>query len=332
MKLYDVCGLGNGLVDILLEIKEEELTELGLEKGTMRLVEPSFQSNLLSKFVQKDTHLVSGGSVANSIVALSQLGAKGAMICSLGDDRYGTFYRDECESLGIRITAQPVTGGLTGTCVSLITPDAERTMRTCLASSAMLSEAQVHEDLIKQSRWLFVEGYIFANPNYGQRAVRRAVTLAKRHGTKIAVTVSEAFIVESFGPFVREIVEQVDLVFANASEACAYAGTSDYRTAFDNLRQQVPAIVVTAGAEGALASIGGQRTEAKALSCKPVDLTGAGDMFAGTFLACITHDWSVADAAKAGCCMAGEVIMQYGARLSKNVQDVFVRHLGRRIE
>src|SRR4051794_22897070 len=164
MKEYQLCGLGNAIVDIFLEVSDDEFARLGFERGTMRLVEPGEQKQLLERFHGRDPRLVSGGSVANSTIAFSQLGGSAAFIGCVGDDRYGLFYKTEFEELDIDFNNPVVVGETTGTCVCVITPDAERTMRTCLAVSSHLTDRHVDEERIKNSEWLFIEGYVFANP------------------------------------------------------------------------------------------------------------------------------------------------------------------------
>src|SRR5438105_12064433 len=251
MKEYDVCGLGNALVDILLELGEAEFAALGFERGTMRLVDHAEQQTLLERFHAREPRLVSGGSVANSVIACSQLGGQAAFIGCVGDDRYGLFYATEFEELDIDIGNPVIIDEATGTCVAIITPDAERTMRTCLAVSSRLAARHVDEERIKNSEWLFIEGYVFANPDTGQGAIRKAIALAKAHGTKIALTCSEAFIVEVFGDPFHEALKQADLLFCNETEACAVAKASKAEEAFVRLKGVVPSAVVTAGPKGA---------------------------------------------------------------------------------
>src|SRR5688572_27441209 len=222
MRDYQICGLGNAIVDIFIEISEAEFAELGYERGSMRLVELVDQQQLLERFKGREPRLVSGGSVANSIIAFSQLGGDAAFIGCVGDDRYGLFYAGEFEELEIDIGNPVIVGESTGTCIALITPDAERTMRTCLAVSSHLAERHVDAERIKNSEWLFIEGYVFANPT-GQTAIREAIRVAKANGVKVAVTCSEAFIVEVFHAPFFEALWQADLLFANESEACALA-------------------------------------------------------------------------------------------------------------
>src|SRR5207253_3165253 len=176
--------------------------------------------------------LVSGGSVANSVIAFSQLGGDAAFIGCVGDDRYGLFYTSEFEELGIDIGNPIIVNEATGTCVCVITPDAERTMRTCLAVSSNLAARHIDEERIKKSEWLFIEGYVFANPATGQTAIREALALAKKHDTKVAVTCSEGFIVKEFGDAFREALQQTDLLFCNETEGCAVAGTLSAEQAF----------------------------------------------------------------------------------------------------
>src|SRR3954452_13275574 len=179
MRTYDVCGLGNALVDILLELDDAAFAPLGFDRGTMRLVDHDEQSKLLAQFRDRDPRLVSGGSVANSIIAASQLGGRGAFVGCVGDDRYGLFYKTEFDELDIDIGNPVIVGQPTGTCLSIITPDAERTMRTCLAVSRHLGAKHVEAERIRKSEWLFVEGYVLANPDTGQGAVREAIRVAK---------------------------------------------------------------------------------------------------------------------------------------------------------
>src|SRR5438132_7802716 len=202
MKDYHVCGLGNAIVDIFIEVSEEEFAQLGYERGTMRLVDVAEQNGLVDRFYHREPRLVSGGSVANSTIAVSQLGGKSAFIGCVGDDRYGLFYATEFEELNIDIGKPVIVGEATGTSVILITPDAERTMRTSLAVSSHLAARHVDEERIAASEWLFIEGYVFANPHTGQHAIHEALRVAKARGVKVAVTCSDAFVPQVFAdPF-----------------------------------------------------------------------------------------------------------------------------------
>lgn len=325
MREFDVCGLGNAIVDIFLEINDAELQELGFERGTMRLVTPEEQQVLLDRFHNgsHDLRLVSGGSVANSIIGLSQLGGSGAFIGCVGDDRYGLHYAEEFSDLKIDIGNPILVGETTGTCVALITPDAERTMRTCLAVSSQLAARHVDAERITKSEWLFIEGYVFANPETGQHAIREAIQIARKAGTKIALTCSDAFVPQVFGDVFREALVQSDLLFCNAPEAMAVTQKSTSEEAFAAIQKMVPNSVVTDGPNGAYVRYDGKSAHVPAYPCQPKDLTGAGDMFAGAFLYGITHGLSPEVAARGANFMSMKVISQVGARLHHGAKEFF---------
>ncbi len=323
MRRFHVCGLGNAVVDIFLELTDEEFKSLGFERGTMRLVEKDEQQQLFSRFhdMRHDLRLVSGGSVANSIIGLSQLGGRGAFIGCVGDDRYGLHYAEEFEQLKIEFGTNVLVGEITGTCLAIITPDAERTMRTCLAVSSQLSAEHVNASVVAQSEWLFIEGYVFANPDTGQHAIREAIRIAKENDTKIALTCSDAFIPQVFGDAFREALAQSDLLFCNATESQAVTGCGDVASSFAKLKEIVPNVIVTDGPHGAHVRFNGTEVHVPAYACKPKDLTGAGDMFAGAFLYGVTHGYAPAVAAKGANFMCMNVITQVGARLHQGAKE-----------
>jgi sugar/nucleoside kinase (ribokinase family) len=323
MRAFNVCGLGNAIVDIFLEVSDADFAELGFERGTMRLVDSQEQQQLFARFHdgKHDLKLVSGGSVANSIIGLSQLGGTAAFIGCVGDDRYGLHYVEEFQQLKIDIGNPILVGETTGTCVAIITPDAERTMRTNLAVSSQLAARHVDAERIANSEWLFIEGYVFANPETGQHAVREAIRIAKQHQTKIALTCSDAFIPAVFGDAFREALASSDLLFCNAPEAEAVTQTKDSASAFIELSKMVPSSVVTDGPNGAYVRFGGDEAHVPAVACQPKDLTGAGDMFAGAFLYGITHRYSAPDAARGANFLCHKVITQVGARLHHGAKD-----------
>jgi sugar/nucleoside kinase (ribokinase family) len=331
MKEFQLCGLGNAIVDIFLELDDHQFAALSFQRGTMRLVELAEQTTLLQRFRDQEPRLVSGGSVANSVIGFSQLGGQGAFIGCVGDDRYGLFYESEFQELRIDIGNPVIVGEVTGTCLCIVTPDAERTMRTCLAVSSHLAARHVDEDRIKNSEWLFIEGYIFANPENGHSAIREAIRVAKKHGVKIAMTCSEAFVVQAFGDAFFEALKSADLLFCNETEACAVAKASNAKEAFATLKDIVPSAVVTAGPGGAYLRHAGVEAHVPAFPCQPKDLTGAGDMFAGAFLYGITHGVPAEKAARAACFLAMKVITQIGARLhhgTKQFWDECLKEMG----
>jgi sugar/nucleoside kinase (ribokinase family) len=327
MKRFKLCGLGNAIVDIFLELSEAEFATLGFERGTMRLVEMSAQRVLLDKYQKHEPKLVSGGSVANSVIAFSQLGGSAAFIGCVGDDRYGLFYTNEFEELGIDIGNPIIVNESTGTSICIVTPDAERTMRTCLAVASHLTDRHVEEERIKDSEWLFIEGYVFANPQTGQFAIREAIRLATQHRTKIAITCSDAFIPQVFSEPFHKALEQTDLLFCNESEACAITGAGNAEEAFAKLNGRIPSLVVTNGPHGAYIRHNGAEAHIPSFPCEPKDLTGAGDMFAGAFLYGITHGVTPEKSARGAAYLAQKVITQVGARLHSGTREYWAESM-----
>lgn len=320
--------MGNAIVDLFVGVDEDQFAALGFERGTMRLVEAGEQAGILEAFHAIGPRLVSGGSVANSVIAFAQLGGRAAFIGIVGDDRYGLHYQSEFRELGIAMGNPVLAGQTTGTCVAVITPDAERTMRTHLGVNALLSGMHVRADadLIRDSAWLFIEGYLFANPGTGQEAIREAVAIAREHGTKIAITCSEAFIVQVFGTALHEALKHADMFFCNASEANAVTNSADAAEAFRRMSDVVPNCVVTDGPNGAYVRWHGTEHHVAAVACEPRDLTGAGDMFAGSFLFGVLHGMPPETAARGANYLAMKVITQVGARLHTDVREAWHSH------
>jgi sugar/nucleoside kinase (ribokinase family) len=315
MREFELYGLGNALVDIFIDLSDEEFATIGYPRGSTQLIDLDKQKALLGPFENREPRLASGGSVANSVIAFAQLGGQAAFLGCVGDDRYGLFYQGEFEKLGIDIGNPVVVGESTGTCLCLITPDAERTMCTCLGVSSHLAARHVDERRLRNSDWVFLEGYTLATPKTGQSAIREAVRLARLHGVRVALTCSESFVVNVSRDVFFEILSQTDLLFCNAPEAGAVTGKPNAKEAFAALADKVPSTVVTDGSHGAYVRHAGVETLVPAYPCRPIDLTGAGDMFAGAFLYGITHDIAPDRAARAACYLAMKVICQVGARL-----------------
>ena len=323
MKSYDVCGVCNALVDIFADISDQQFTQLNFEKGTMRLVDAADQTAILNELGATKNVMRSGGSVANSLIAVAQLGGKAAMTCNLADDEYGKFFRSECTEMGIHMPVPLAPSGATGTCISLITPDAERTMRTSLGVCVALGAEHVDPKAVAASSWLFVEGYVFSNSDAGRAAIQESVRVARESNTKIAVTCSEAWVVGGFSEPLWQTLNQAQLVFANEEEAAALAGCPEVLDAGKALSEKFPHVVLTAGPRGSFIWWEGEHFHVPAFPCEPRDLTGAGDMFAGAFLYGITNGYAPAEAAKRACLLAREVITQVGARLTGDVKALW---------
>jgi sugar/nucleoside kinase (ribokinase family) len=310
----DVYALGNGIVDHLVSVTDVELEDLRLKKGGMALTDEDGQEAIQTFLGDRTGSLHAGGSNANTIVGLAQLGAKVSYACSLGDDDAGRFYALDFNRYGVHLTGKPKKG-TTGTCVILITPDGERTMNTHLGISTELTLADVSEAEIARASWLYVEGYLLASPTAAATAFK-AMETAKRLGTQVAITFSDGFIVESFGAHLRSAVKEfANLVFANQREAAAYTGLREPHEAIEVILKDCKRVCVTHGGEGSYVHLDGVTRHVPAFPATPEDLTGAGDLYAAGVLYGLTHGLNAVESAQLGSRLAHKVVLQVGARL-----------------
>lgn len=320
---YQVYGIGNAIMDYQVAVSEEVFSGFKVEKASMQLVDSDVLNQMLSELpTSSEIKRSSGGSGANTVISLAQLGHSVAYGCIVGDDEVGESYIGELKELGVSTFNNPVAGGQTGRSLVMITPDAERTMNTCLGITSSFDAQYVTEDAIKESQWIYIEGYLFATPE-GQRAALHALKLAKQHQTKVAVTFSDGFIVEVFGDALAEVAKASDLIFANKNEALKFTKKSDPVEAFRELRAMSQGgLAVTLSEKGAMVAYGDDTADVESYPVTAVDDTGAGDMFAGGFLDGIIRGLDVRDSAKIACYLAGRVVSQYGARIHGDLRDL----------
>ena len=320
-KTYQLCGLASAIVDILVKVPEEFLERFDCTKGGMVLVEQASQSRLIEELSAFSPEIVSGGSVANSLVAFTQIGGAASFITAIGEDSLGRVFKSEFDQLRIEIANPLLAEKSTGSCVVMITPDAERTMRTCLAVNSEISRNSVNHAAIADSELLFIEGYLIASEK-GKETISHAIQLAKENKTKIALTLSDAFIVNLFKDYIFEILPSLNYVFANHIEVQSLFPEISFEAAREKLADLVPNVLVTAGAEGAYYLKEGHELHVPAFKCEPVDLTGAGDMFAGAMLYGILNKKDPINTMQAACFLASKVICKVGARL-ENTLDYY---------
>lgn len=320
-KELHICGLGNGLVDVQVEISEQTLASLGTKKGTMTLVDAETQGKHLAALDGHAIHRSSGGSAANTMIAVAQFGGRAALKTVLGNDGMGKFYATEFQELGIHLDADMVSGASTGTCLILITPDAERTMLTALGVNQAFGVEHIKEQTVARAEWLYIEGYKFSEPN-GSEAIRESLKFARRHGTKIAVSFSDTFVVNVFRDSLEEVAAQADLVFCNETEGMAYTGAEDSDESFRQLCAAFPAVACTFGGRGSKIKFGDDIHDIAAYHATPIDTTGAGDIFAAGVLYGITHGYSPEKAAHLGSFAAAKIVSQFGARLKEPPEKV----------
>lgn len=315
---YHIYGIGAALVDTEIEVTDQDLLELDIQKGLMTLVDETRQNYLLKHL---EGHLVaarraSGGSAANSIIAAQYFGASTFYSCKVADDENGHFYLRDLAEAGVAHPANCcVQEGITGKCLVMITDDAERTMNTFLGISAQLSEREIDEVALKQSQYVYIEGYLVTSET-GLPAAQKTLALARQHGVRTAISLSDPGIVEHFYDGLASLIEGgVDLLFCNRAEALAYTGCQELSEAVEQLKPLARQFAITLGAEGALVFDGNNLHTVPAPQVKAIDTNGAGDMFAGAFLYALSQGQDSAQAAHFANRAAAQVVSQFGPRL-----------------
>ncbi|MEO5364795.1 MAG: adenosine kinase [Magnetococcus sp. WYHC-3] len=318
----DVYGIGHALVDMEWSVDDAFLTQAGLEKGRMTLVDFARQEELMALLAGTAPRRGAGGSAANSLYALARLGSRGFFSCRVAGDETGAFFAGELLQHGVENDLhQHPRPGHTGRCLVLITPDAERTLCTCLGASEEFAQGDLIPQRLSSARWLYVEGYLVTNPVTLETAAE-AVRLARQSGVKVALTCSDVSMVRFFRAGLEGLLEGgVDLLFANADEACALADSRDLSVALQRLEGMARQGAVTLGRDGAALWEAGKRWQIPGLPVTAVDTNGAGDIFAGTFLHGLCQNWTVPQAGEFACRAAARLVTQRGARLSPDDMD-----------
>lgn len=324
-KKYDVYGIGNALVDIDFEVEHEFLETHNIKKGLMTLVEEKTLENLINDIDHNNAHKKSGGSAANTIMAVSQFGGSAFYSCKVADDEFGDFYLNDLASAGIKtnLDNKAREKGTTGKCLVMITDDADRTMNTFLGITTSLSTDEVDENAIQQAEYIYLEGYLVASPTAFE-AMKLAKKLAEKHGTKTSITLSDPSIVEGFKGLFHEVIgASVDLLFCNEDEALKFTDSSNINVAREELKKVAKRFVITQGKNGAIIYDGDTFIDIEPYDVKAVDTNGAGDMYAGAFLYGITNGHSFAGSGKLASLASSKVVSQYGPRLDmKAIKEI----------
>ncbi|MBI2342912.1 MAG: adenosine kinase [Deltaproteobacteria bacterium] len=318
---YDVYGIGNALVDIQARVEDAMIADISSEhfpgvitKGTMHLVNTSFQGHLLRVLERETLHTVAGGSACNTILGVAYAGCRAKYAGKVGDDVHGAFFVDDLHSLGVDFDV-PMGHDDTGTCVILVTPDAQRTMFTHLGISTALTPDDINEDDIRQSRWIYIEGYLW-DADGPKAASIKAMEIAKRHGVRVAYTFSDRFCVErAREDFLAFTKHYVDLVFCNRDEAYAFACEHGLEKTVQMITGLGTGVAITDGVNGSVIAWNGERLQVPSVKTTAIDTTGAGDLYAAGVLAGICQGKSMHDAGALGAKLAAQVIAVQGARL-----------------
>ena len=307
-----VLGIGNAIVDVICKVEENFLSENNLTKSTMKLVDEAEFKKLLSNLKIEET--VSGGSVANSIVGLSQLGNKVGFIGKVNEDDLGSKYENGLKKENVEYFYSKKKEELpTGTCLILITPDSERTMCTFLGTAGKINENDVDVSAVKNSEITFLEGYL-----WDEGDPKKAFNKAIENSNKVSMSLSDLFCVERHKPNFLDLVKnKLDIVFANEQEALSLIDTKNFDEIISFSKQLEKVIVITRGEKGSIAIQKNEVVECNSKKdLKIVDLTGAGDLFAAGFLHGHINNLSLKESLEKGTEMSAKIIQKIGARLN----------------
>ena len=306
-----ILGMGNAIVDVICKVQDKYLSDNGLTKSTMKLVNENEFKKLLSTLKIENT--VSGGSVANSIVGLSQLGNEVGFIGKVNDDEFGQKYEDGLKKESVDYFYSKKKEALpTGTCLILITPDSERTMCTFLGIAGKINENDVNENSIKNSEIVFLEGYL-----WDEGEPKSAFDKAIKNSNKVAMSLSDQFCVDRHkSQFLDLVKNKIDITFANEQEITSLINAKDFQEIISFSRELKKIIIITRGEKGSVAIINNQIFECETKkNLKIVDLTGAGDLFAAGYLHGYINNYSIKKSLEKGTEMSSKVIQTIGARL-----------------
>lgn len=314
---YDVYGVGNALVDIVTEVDSSFFTRNGVEKGVMTLVDEKRQQELMGVIEMGKSKMSCGGSAGNTVIAVSQFGGKSFYSCLVAKDELGKFFLKDLARNGVdsNLTTDACPEGHTGRCLVMTSPDADRTMNTFLGISSSLTPMHLDADALRQSRYVYLEGYLVASSR-GPETMMEAKRIAEKANAKVSLTLSDPNMVRFFGNQFTEVIgASVDLLFCNEEEAMMVTGTTTVDDAAHKMRELSKQFAITLGANGALVYDGEMQIKIQPFQAKAVDTNGAGDMFAGAFLYAITHGHSFADAGRLASLASSRVVSQWGPRL-----------------
>jgi sugar/nucleoside kinase (ribokinase family) len=310
---YDVAGIGNAIVDIIAPATEAFLEGEGLIKGSMILIDEARATALYSHMAPGIE--ASGGSAANSLAGLCSFGGTAAFMGKVADDQLGKVFRHDIGAIGVQFRSEPLReGAATGQCLINVTDDGQRTMTTFLGAAALLAPEDVDPELIAAAEVVYLEGYLF-DPQPAREALQKAARLAREAGRKVALTLSDAFVVERWRDDLLAFIEaDVDLLFANEHEVEALFRT-DFDAAVRELGARTALAAVTRGPQGSVVLSEGQVIEVSAEPVdKVVDTTGAGDQYAAGFMYGLSHGRPLAECGRLGSIAAAEVIAHWGPR------------------
>ncbi len=317
MKKFDVYAIGNALVDIEYHATAHQLLEMEIDKGVMTLIDEQRQNSLIAQLGESHESMTCGGSAANTIIALAQMGARTHLDCRVSSDMTGQIFARDLHDSGVNsnLDFKPLPAGVTGKCLVFVTPDADRTMNTFLGVSAELDTSDIDTDAIKHSEYIYIEGYLASSENTRDAAIE-ARRIAESREIKTSLTLSDPNMVKFFRESIESMIgDRVDLLFANDDEARELARTDSLDEAVQLFKKISRSFAITRGKDGALLFDGDALIEIRPVQVQAIDTLGAGDMFAGAFLYGLCEGMSFHQAGDLASLASAKIVTQFGPRL-----------------
>ncbi len=321
-KRFEVVGIGNAIVDIMANVEDDFLNQHLLKKGSMRLVDNNLSSRICGCIEIVENN--SGGSVANTIAGLACLENRVAFMGKISEDERGRAFEDSLKQLGVHFSTKKSKGGHpTGHCVVLITPDAQRTMNTCLGVAGNIGPEDMDEQILKDTKITFMEGYLWESTP-AERAAYRAIGITKKYGGKCALSLSDSFCVQRHREkFMALAKEKIDFIFANQDEIKALFESDSLKDAIKKCGQMGKIFAITRSDKGSIIVQGKKQANIDThIPQKIMDTTGAGDLYAAGFMHAYLKGHSLEACGKAGSIVAAEAISHFGARPQAPLLDL----------
>ena len=321
MKQYDVIGLGNTLMDLLIEVDDDKLIELDLKKGEFHLIDTDKAKELLKKIEEENLKIetVPGGSSANTVKAIGFLGGKAILVGKVGNDNHGEFYIQEISNHGVRPRINKHSS-MTGHTITFITPDAERTFSVHLGAAINLAKEDILEEDIEKSKILHLEGYQVEGPT--REIILHAIELAKKHETLVSIDLADPGVIRRNKEFLKELVmEHADIVFVNENEAKEFTSLEEHE-AVKELAKHVKIAIVKLGKKGSLICKDGEIFSIMSYPAEAIDTTGAGDSYAAGFLYGYCNNWSLENSGNLGSLLASKVVEKKGVRFDFDGEEL----------
>jgi sugar/nucleoside kinase (ribokinase family) len=329
MKKIFIYGIGNALVDSEYKVSDDELKELDLTKGCMELNDIDNHVRLNTELKKKHgvVKMMPGGSVANSLYALTQFGESVSFTGRVSKDGVGATFEESLKFIGMHSAVKQVSNGTTGECIVLITPDHERTMYTYLGVSSDLSKEDVSDNLLVNSEFLLIEGYLVTSDST-KNVAKHCLDIATQNNIKKIITLSDPNVVNFFKDNMMELInKKFDIIFCNQQEAYNISSSDNINDSIKFLSKFAKEIVITCGSEGAYVYLDGNLTHGMCGDVKPIDLTGAGDMFLAGYLLSKSNNKTVSESIDFANRCAGKIIQKYGAKFDNKNEYVELKSL-----